>query len=124
VVPVVPDWLGAPMWHFAVYFVLINLGLGLFNLLPIPPLDGGRIVVGLLPERAAKTWAGLERAGIVIVLLLIFLLPAVLRDLFGLNFNPVTQWVFAIARPLLRLILTLAGNPDAGLLIEEQIFGG
>jgi hypothetical protein len=50
-------------------------------------------------------------------------LPAMLSDIFGIHFNPVTQWVFAIARPLLRLILMLAGNPDAGLLIEEQIFG-
>jgi Zn-dependent protease len=123
IVPIVPPWLGAPMVLFALYFVLINLGLGLFNLLPIPPLDGGRIVVGLLPERAAQTWARLERAGIVVVLLLIFVLPALLRDLFGINFNPVTQWVFAIARPLLRLLLTLAGDPDAGLLIEDQIFG-
>ena len=48
-------------------FILANLVLGLFNLLPIPPLDGGRIVVGLLPERLAMAWARLERAGIVIV---------------------------------------------------------
>jgi Zn-dependent protease len=123
-VPFVPAWLGAPMVLFALYFVLLNLGLGLFNLLPVPPLDGGRIVVGLLPERAAQKWAKLERAGIVIVLLLIFVLPAMFRDLFSYDFNPVTQWVFAIARPLLRLLLTLAGNPDAGLLIEDQIFGG
>ena len=57
-------------------FILTNLVLGLFNLLPIPPLDGGRIVVG---AAAARLWpcAGrrLERAGIVIVLLGVFLLP-------------------------------------------------
>ena len=44
-------------------FILANLVLGLFNLLPIPPLDGGRIVVGVLPERWAAGWARLERAG-------------------------------------------------------------
>jgi Zn-dependent protease len=69
-------------------FILANLVLGLFNLLPIPPLDGGRIVVGLLPERLAMAWARLERAGIVIVLLLVFLLPRLLAE-FGIQFDPV-----------------------------------
>ncbi len=69
-------------------FILANLVLGLFNLLPIPPLDGGRIVVGLLPERLAYAWARLERAGIVIVLLVVFLLPRLLAE-FGVRFDPV-----------------------------------
>ena len=69
-------------------FVLANLVLGLFNLLPIPPLDGGRIMVGILPERLAFAWARLERAGLVIVLLLVFLLPRLLAE-FGIRFDPV-----------------------------------
>ena len=47
---------------FLFYFILTNLVLGLFNLLPIPPLDGGRIAVGLLPLELARRWARLERA--------------------------------------------------------------
>lgn len=69
-------------------FILANLVLGLFNLLPIPPLDGGRIMVGILPERLAYAWARLERAGLVIVLLLVFLLPRLLAE-FGILFDPV-----------------------------------
>ncbi len=46
---------------FLFYFMLTNLVLGLFNLLPIPPLDGGRIAVGLLPLELARRWARLER---------------------------------------------------------------
>ena len=46
---------------FLFYFMLTNLVLGLFNLLPIPPLDGGRIAVGLLPlrtgARAGRGWS-------------------------------------------------------------------
>ena len=68
-------------------FILANLVLGLFNLLPIPPLDGGRIMVGVLPERLAYAWARLERAGLVIVLLLVFLLPRLLAE-FGILFDP------------------------------------
>ncbi len=69
-------------------FVLSNLVLGLFNLLPIPPLDGGRIAVGVLPARAAMAWARLERGGILIVLLGVFLLPRLLAQL-GIQFDPV-----------------------------------
>jgi Zn-dependent protease len=74
--------------EFAISFILFNILLGLFNLLPIPPLDGGRIVVGILPLRMAMAWAKLERAGIFIVLALLFLLPMLLRDL-GIPFDPV-----------------------------------
>ena len=49
--------------NFVDAFIVTNLVLGLFNLLPIPPLDGGRIVVGLLPAGLAMRWAKLERAG-------------------------------------------------------------
>jgi len=69
-------------------FILANLVLGLFNLLPIPPLDGGRIMVGILPLRLAEAWARLERAGIVIVLLLAFLVPRLLAE-FGIQFDPI-----------------------------------
>ncbi len=83
-----PDAAGDVVDTMLQTFILANLVLGLFNLLPIPPLDGGRIVVGLLPERLADAWARLERAGIVIVLLLVFLLPRLLAE-FGINFDPV-----------------------------------
>ncbi len=83
-----PDAAGDVVDTMLQTFILANLVLGLFNLLPIPPLDGGRIVVGLLPERLADVWARLERAGIVIVLLLVFLLPRLLAE-FGIQFDPV-----------------------------------
>ena len=69
-------------------FILANLVLGLFNLLPIPPLDGGRIAVGVLPLPLAEAWARVERAGIVVVLLVVFLLPHLLAE-FGIRFDPV-----------------------------------
>ena len=50
--------------------IFINLVLGLFNLLPIPPLDGGRIAVGFLPLSIARQWARLERYGLFIVIAL------------------------------------------------------
>jgi Zn-dependent protease len=49
-----------------------NAGLMVLNLLPIPPLDGGRIMVSLLPNRAAWRFAQLERFGLLILLALLF----------------------------------------------------
>ena len=89
-------------------FILANLVLGLFNLLPIPPLDGGRIVVGVLPERWAAGWARLERAGIVIVILLVFLGPRLLAEM-GVRFDPVGQALNSILPRAFSLVYRLAG---------------
>jgi Zn-dependent protease len=94
-----------------IYFILTNLVLGLFNLLPIPPLDGGRIAVGILPERLALRWAGLERAGLAIVLLLIFVVPEVLRH-FGTEFDPVNTVLNNVLMHAVGVTLRLAGVHD------------
>lgn len=58
-----------PIFLYAAYF---NIGLGLFNLVPIPPLDGSRILTGLLPRRLASLFLRLEPFGFLIVLALYF----------------------------------------------------
>ncbi|MGW8192623.1 MAG: site-2 protease family protein [Desulforhopalus sp.] len=52
--------------------VWINLVLGIFNFLPIPPLDGSRIITGLLPDKMATSYLQLERYGFIIILILAF----------------------------------------------------
>jgi Zn-dependent protease len=93
---------------FLFYFMLTNLVLGLFNLLPIPPLDGGRIAVGLLPLELARRWAKLERVGIVLVIVLI-LVPHLIPgfDPLGAALNSVVPWAFDV-------LLRLAGHDVGG----------
>ncbi len=55
----------------------INLVLAVLNLLPLPPLDGGRVVTGLLPHGLSEPYARIERYGMVIILAALFLLPYV-----------------------------------------------
>lgn len=61
-----------PLLWMARSGVLLNLGLGVFNLIPIPPLDGSKVLAGLLPPRAAAALDPLNRWGFVVLLLLVF----------------------------------------------------
>ena len=67
--------------------IIFNLVLAFFNLIPIPPLDGGRIAVGLLPMPFAKALAGLEKYGFMIIIGGFLLLPMLLERA-GINFHP------------------------------------
>jgi len=53
--------------------IVINVVLGAFNLIPIPPLDGSRVVMGLLPKRLAVRYAALDRFGFIIIIALLWL---------------------------------------------------
>lgn len=69
----------------------INLVLALLNLLPLPPLDGGRVVTGLLPMRLAAPFARIEPYGFFILIGALFLLPIIGTKL-GINLN-VFDWL-------------------------------
>jgi hypothetical protein len=90
-------------------FIATNLVLALFNLLPIPPLDGGRIVVGLLPEALALRWARLERVGMLLVLLGVFIVPAIARGL-DLEFDPVHEALLSAISVGYDTVLFLSGH--------------
>jgi Zn-dependent protease len=55
------------------YGVLINLVLAFFNLIPIPPLDGSRILFRFLPDRIAEAYISIERYGFIIIFFLLWL---------------------------------------------------
>jgi Zn-dependent protease len=79
-----------PVARFFLYGAALNVVLLVFNLIPVPPLDGSRVLLGLLPPRLAARVAALERYGFLLVFLLL---------MFGLN-----RWVIG---PIVRFLLIL-----------------
>ncbi len=82
--------LAVPLFLMARVSVVFNLVLMVVNLIPIPPLDGGRVLVGLLPEKLALGLARIERYGMLIVLLLI------VTRLWNYLINPVVGFFVSI----------------------------
>ncbi|SKA23032.1 Zn-dependent protease (includes SpoIVFB) [Trichlorobacter thiogenes] len=78
-----------PIILMLTYSVHINLLLAVFNMFPIPPLDGGRILVGLLPHRQSVALAGLERYGFIILFLFVFVFPRLGFDFFQILIQPI-----------------------------------
>jgi Zn-dependent protease len=100
----VQEWVG---WNLA-NALYINALLAIFNMIPLPPLDGGRVAVGILPWSLARHLAKLERAGIFIILGVLFLLP-IIGDKIGVDLN-VGWWLVVVpAQALQDAILTLVG---------------
>ena len=60
------------VFDFLLTLTVMNLGLGLFNLLPIPPLDGSKVLFSLLPDRAYYQLMRYERYGMILLLLLVY----------------------------------------------------
>lgn len=102
--PVAHDWAVQNL----INSVYLNVILAVFNMLPLPPLDGGRVAVGLLPDALAYPLARLERWGMFIIIGFLFILPLIGGQL-GMDLNIFSWLLSGPVDYLIGLIAVIAG---------------
>jgi Zn-dependent protease len=85
-------------------FLLINVFLGVFNLIPLPPFDGGHVVEGALPRRLVPGWKKIARFGFPLLIFLLLILPSLVPGA-----NIVARVIGPIARAVTQFYLSLVG---------------
>lgn len=106
--PPSPGEAGDAIHHALSISVFFNALLAVFNLIPLPPLDGGRLAVGLLPGPLAYRLIRIERWGLLILIGVLFILPLATRPL-GYEINPFTWVILPIIEGVAGLVTAIGG---------------
>jgi len=82
-------------------FIVINVFLAIFNLIPLPPFDGGHVVEGLLPRRLAVQYAKLRRFGFLLLIILLLVVPMLFpnADIVERTIGPPVNWIIRALLP-------------------------
>jgi Zn-dependent protease len=103
--------------------LIINAVLAVFNMFPLPPLDGGRIAVGMLPGALASPLARLEPYGMIILIGLLFILPMLGAQL-GVDLSIVSRVIATSTEAIIGAILRLTGHTSLLDLAGVQLSAG
>lgn len=96
VLNLLPEQVAAWLFKVILLVIIVNVGLIAFNLLPIPPLDGSRILAGIAPPAVADFIERLEPISLYILLAVLFILPRIGLDLVGAMVRPLYSLLFGL----------------------------
>lgn len=89
---------------FFLNMIFFNILLGLFNLLPIPPLDGSKILLGWSDNKYIKKYVNAEKQGTLLLVILLFILPVIIK-FSGININPIAVLLQKTTKALVALLI-------------------
>ncbi|MCI6508663.1 MAG: site-2 protease family protein [Bacilli bacterium] len=92
------------LYNFFSYLSIINIGLGVFNLIPIPPLDGSKVIGVILPNKAYEEYMGYQKYGMYFMIFLMILLSVL--DYFGVE-SPISFVIEKIYNFFINIILKI-----------------